>query len=59
MVYGRSHWKGKTKMTEDMKMYVAMGIFVILPIGIMVMAWLADLFDRWLLTARLSDRLDR
>ena len=46
-------------MTEDMKMYVAMGIFVILPIGIMVMAWLADLFDRWLLTARPSNRLDR
>ena len=45
-----------TDMTEEMKMYVALTIFVALPVGIMGMAWLADLFDRWLATDRPTDQ---
>ena len=37
-------------MSDDLKMYVAMGIFMALPVGIMVLAYLSDRFDRWLST---------
>jgi len=39
-------------MSDDLKMYIAMAIFMGLPVVIMGLAFLADRMDRWLSTDR-------
>jgi hypothetical protein len=34
-------------MTDEMKMWIGLGIFMLLPIAIMAAAWLTDRIDRY------------
>jgi len=34
------------KMTDEMKMWIGLGTFMLLPIAIMALAWATDLLDR-------------